>query len=675
MSHLSFFILILLSVTAFPQKKWDGGGGNNQWSNALNWTGNTVPSVTDVVVLDNSVVLGSYSVTLPNTAVSIRSILINPSSSKTIDLVLPKTNTVVPAFTATGPGYGMSIGAGGTFKNSSGSTSGSAVVVADSILISNDGKYVHNTSGSHSSNAMIISRAAGTEEGTFELDIPAASYTISMSGRTFGRLVLRSTAAGGTCNYTAAGTSRINIRNTLDIGAGVSLNLNCSDTVAIGGDLLENGTLNLGNSSRSVVMTVQQNILQATGGIITETGTGTQTLMIAGAGLQLVTFRGSIQNSVNILKQGAGIAWFKAPVSLPYKFSLKSGKVLTGQGLITLQAGCTIEADTMSATTFIEGPLKKDGLNNQSFLFPVGKSNMLRWLQLDNATGSFTVEYFNADPHDASASAGTGIDHLSSVEYWDVTATTSSTARVKLSFVDPYSGGVTNLAGLRVARLINGIWEDAGNFSVAGTAGSDGWVSSNAASGFSANSKLFALASANGLENPLPLSSIDLKMIRNVSSLYFYWNHEKDLTIQTYELQESLDGRLFATLKKFGKQDEYIRYAFAIKYPQVKTFYRLRGVTGTEKEYYSEVLTCDVPTRRMAIIGSNLVSGTLTIYVGATQTNTNLFICNSLGVVVKQIKLSGSGMPLININVTSLMPGAYFVKDVNSGIVRRFQKL
>lgn len=676
MSHLIFIILILFSVTAFSQKKWDGGGGNGLWSNALNWTGNTVPAASDVVVLDNSLVLGSYTVTLPNTAVSVRSILIIPTTSKTIDLILPKTNTVIPAFTATGPGYGMSINSGGTFKNSSGSSSGNAVVVADSIMISNDGKYVHNTSSSHSSNVMVLSRAPGTEDGIFELDIPSASSTISMSGRTFGKLVLRSTAAGGTCNYTAAGTSRISVMSTLDIGAGVNLSLNCSDTIAIGGDLLVNGTLNLGNSTRSVAMVVQGNISQAVGGIITETGSGIQTLIIAGGGTQLVTLRGSIQNSVGLIKRGAGIAWFKAAVSLPYKFSLMGGKVLTGQGLITLQAGCTIEVDSLATNSFIEGPLKKDGLNNQSFLFPVGRSNVLRWLQLNNATGSFTVEYFNSDPHEASSAKGVGIDHLSSVEYWEVNATGSSTARVKLSFVDPYSGGVTNLAGLRVARLINGTWEDAGNFSVAGSPGSDGWVSSNAASGFSANSKLFALASAMGLENPLPLSSIKLKMIRNVNDLYFYWHHDKDLLIETYELQQSLDGKRFSTLKKLDHNDVYEKYSITLKDPHVKTFYRLKGVTAKEAEYFSEIVTYGAASQHTAILGSNLVLATLRLIIDADHYGDGkLLIYNSNGVLVKRVHFDEAAAPVLDIDVSSLKPGTYFLKNPISGSIHRFQKL
>src|SRR5688500_1592469 len=280
MSHLSFFILILLCSSAFSQKKWDGGGGNNQWNNALNWSGNTLPSITDDVVLDNSLVASNYTVELPPTAVTVRTITITPAASGSIELVLTPANTLVPGLTVLGPGYGLTINSGGIFRNSSGSTSGNTVRVMDSIRINNDGKYVHNSVSGHSANVAVLSKIAGTERGIMELDIPSASSTISISGRTFGKFVLRSTAAGGTCNYTASGTGRVIIRHNLDIGPGVNFSMNCGDTIFVAGDLLQqNGTFNLGNSIRSVVLAVFQNISQNTGGVITETGTGTQTIL------------------------------------------------------------------------------------------------------------------------------------------------------------------------------------------------------------------------------------------------------------------------------------------------------------------------------------------------------------------------------------------------------------
>jgi hypothetical protein len=652
MSHLSFFILLLVSITSFAQKKWDGEAGNNLWSSALNWTGNAVPSATDNVVLDNSIVPGNYNVVLPSTAVTVKTITITPSALKTIELTLPSTNILLPGLTVTGPGYGLVINSGGTFRNSSGSASGTAVRVTDSIMINNDGRYVHNSAGGHSTNVQVLATIAGTESGIFELDIPSASSTISLSGRTFGKLVLRSSAAGGTCNYTAVGTSRVNIRNTLDIGTGVNFNLNCSDTIFVAGDFLQNaGTFNLGNSTRSVVLSIRQNITQNTGGVITETGTGTQTLLASGAGFQLAVFRGIINNQVALVKSGAGVLWLKAPVSLPYKLALRNGRILTSQGLITLQPASTIEADSLAANSFIEGPLKKDGLNNQSFLFPVGKSGMMRWVQLKNATGSFTVEYFRNDPKSLSTNTGTGIHHISSVEYWDVTTTASSTAELKLSFAHPGSGEITNVSSLRVARLINGTWENAGNSAVSGTPGSDGWVSSTAASGFSASSKSFALANATGLENPLPLSSLILRVTKWGSSINFSWSVVGDMRIKKFELQRSYDGASYQTI-----YESDFRNVFSYSGESRDTYFRMKVSEIEERKiYFSNV--CFVSGERNRI--------------------STFIVVDASGRIIKSFRENAISVNRsVENHLAGLRGGVYFIKDIcNNNTIKYFKRL
>ena len=141
MSHLFFYTVfgsvILFFSNVSAQKKWDGGGNDGQWNNALNWTGNVLPLNSEDVVLDNSGVTGNYTVKLPPGAVSVsvKHISISPTGTNTIELILPAENTLVPALIIDGPGYGLDIGKGGIFRNASGASSGTPVSVADSIRI------------------------------------------------------------------------------------------------------------------------------------------------------------------------------------------------------------------------------------------------------------------------------------------------------------------------------------------------------------------------------------------------------------------------------------------------------------------------------------------------------------------------------------------------------------
>ena len=51
-----------------------------------------------------------------------------------------------------------------------------------------------------------------------EFDVPVVSSTLSLSGRTFGKLILRAeSVAAGALKYTAAGTMGVKIRGDWEI--------------------------------------------------------------------------------------------------------------------------------------------------------------------------------------------------------------------------------------------------------------------------------------------------------------------------------------------------------------------------------------------------------------------------------------------------------------------------
>jgi len=133
-------IALFLFYSARTQIKWDGGGNGTSWSDNLNWVGDVLPGAGDSVLLDNSSRNGNYIVLLPNGSVTIVSMSILPFPGNSIRVVLPSSNLLMTnAFVATGPGYGLLIGDGGVFQNSSGSTSGTVLTVADSIRVSDGG--------------------------------------------------------------------------------------------------------------------------------------------------------------------------------------------------------------------------------------------------------------------------------------------------------------------------------------------------------------------------------------------------------------------------------------------------------------------------------------------------------------------------------------------------------
>jgi hypothetical protein len=517
-----FLFALLIYVPSFSQLRWDGEAGDGQWLTARNWVGDILPGIIDDVILDNAFQTGSFTVTLPggNSLVQIRSITITPGSGNTIDLILPATNLATPAFKVSGAVYGMVIGNGGTFKNASGTNSGSPVEIADSLKINNGGRYIQNSKSSHAPVALVLSKTAGTEEGIFEFDIPSASNTISLSGRTYGKLVFLSNAMNGAITYTASGTNRVMVKSDLELGAGVTLSLNFSDTLFIGRDLIQQGgTFNLSNSTRKLVTVVNRHLIQSNTGVISETGTTFPELVLGGNINQQIDCKGIIKDNVSVKINNTAGAILNAPWSLPYKLSLVKGKITTSPvNILKLMAGCSIVVDSTSDNSFIDGPLRKEGLSGDAyFLFPLGKVSSMRWLELKNANGNFNVEYFNSSPQQVSSTYGPGISQTSPIGYWTIEADASPlpSAAVELSFNLANSVMVADLSTAKVARLINNVWTDYGNTAYTGTAGFRGSVVSKPVASWNPVADTFTLASDLPVNGPLALVNDTMPVNRN----------------------------------------------------------------------------------------------------------------------------------------------------------------
>ena len=578
-------------------KIWTGNAGDGLWSTASNWNDNIVPSSTDDVLLDNSAVTNNYIVSLPDFAVVIKTISISPDIAKTIQLILPVTNISEPAFTVTGPGYGILINDGGIFLNASGLSSGESLNIADSIKINNGGRYIHHTKASHANNiTRLLSTSAGTENGIFEFDVPRASYTVSVSNRTYGSIVFNSTAAGGNISYTCNGTNPLTINGNLEIDEGVNFSVDlrgANGNIFIKGDYIQNGGIfNIASGAgNSTVVSIQGNLHQLAAGQITETNTGFPSIELKGSSVQTISLAGTISNDINFRMNNIHGAVLQSALQLPYKLELLQGKITTSPlNLLTLLNNCSITVDSTSAnTSFIDGPLRKEGLAGAAFfLFPVGKNESLRWLELKNATGNYTVEYINNNPRLISNSYGAGIYHISANEYWkiDADANPVAIANVELSFVVPASGPVTDLSYLNVSSLASGSWIDAGHTAVTGSL-QKGSIVSGAINNF----QYFTLASTANLENPLPIKLIDFDGSKFDHTAILHWQVDLPADVDFFEVMTKF-GNDFKTIAKITASGNTDQYQFICDSLQDGiNYYRLRVTDKQGVIYLGKIIS------------------------------------------------------------------------------------
>ncbi len=247
---LMTFVLLSCATTAVGQKKWDGEGLDSLWSNERNWFPDGIPLPGDDVVIDNERVSGMYKIILPIglTAVTVQSLSILPGTGNSIVIELPSNNIAAPALTIASTGPSFKIGKSGIFINSSGASSGNPIVLNGGFSIENGGRYVHRT---QRGNATIVSKLLlepSTYQGIFEFDVPGnAGYTLSVSGKQFGTLLL-SSATAGKKSYTGSGTSALRIYGDFEIADSSSFTSSLNNNIRIGSNLVVKGKLSLNPS-------------------------------------------------------------------------------------------------------------------------------------------------------------------------------------------------------------------------------------------------------------------------------------------------------------------------------------------------------------------------------------------------------------------------------------------
>ncbi|RYZ30644.1 MAG: hypothetical protein EOP49_39715, partial [Sphingobacteriales bacterium] len=244
---------------------------------------------------------------------------------------------------------------------------------------------------------------------------------------------------------------------------------------------------------------------------------------------------------------------------------------------------------------FIKGKLEKQGLNNASFLFPVGDAGARRWLQLHNATGNLVVEYIRSDPRKVSPDLGAGIAHISSMEYWNISSNgPTASASVELSFDNVNSGGITDLNQLRVASFNGSSWDDAGNSATTGSAGAGGSVKSEVRQWSPAQSTLFSLASSSATQNPLPIKFESFRAFIQGKQVRLEWQAEVTEP-GSFHIQRSSDGLNFE------------RISLVEALPGSRFYTYTDHVLTTQPQYYRVSLANDNNTG----VASRIVSAAL----------------------------------------------------------------
>jgi|GEM_PF-820984 len=680
--------LIFCCTCCYAQITWDGGAGTANWADADNWSSNSVPGPGDAVLLDNSAVAVSYVVNLPpgNSSTEVLSLTISPALANTITLNIPVSNTASPGLLVTGSGNAVVLNSGAVLKNSSGAAAGSTPFSISSGIfrINNGGKYIHNTPRAHSNLADVLSAAAGTENGTFEFDVPAeaGSYSISASGRTYGNLVLSGSANGGSRSYSSGGSSTLTVNGSLSLVSGATYNFGITNNIMV------HGSVTVDPSSELIISTAASNnpTVLSVGGNLSVDGTLTEEatsanpkILFSGASNQNIsTGSGGIISGEIIfeINNAAGITLL-SDFAIPYQFIFTSGYVNSSSNH-TILFNDNATHSGASPSSHVNGPVLKAG--DEAFDFPVGDNGHYARLSLTNVNGSqqvtdtFLVEYFRNNPQAVYGNAveTPDINHVSFVEYWEVNKVSGNASKFITLTVGDLSFA-TDATKLRVARYDGGagMWLNNGQTFASGPF-NDPYIGEITGTSTSQFGPITLASTEPAPVNPLPVKFITTDAQRSGNDVLISWTVSLPPQPGTeFMIEYSSDGKKFTTIGK-KTADTGFAYHFVDKNPSRGIlYYRIKAKESNGKTAISTVVA--IPNRISAVyltrINPNPVPDKAHLCLfSSVRTEAFLTIRDMTGKIMRQIKvLVSEGSTSIVIDTPALPPGMYSVSGHAAG--------
>ncbi len=640
---------------------WTGAAGTGSWFDAANWTTNALPATADEVVLDHRYVAGPFTVSLDQSvAVSIKSLTINPGASDSIFALVPAANTLATALTLSNTGSGavaLAIYNKGVMTNASGASSGSGVDVLGTgatAFIYNGGSYRHATVRSHTAVVENLSALAGTELGIFDFRLPTngtASYALSLSGRTYGTLILRNRPGQTATSYTGAGSS-LTIQGNLLIGPGVTFSPAINNDLRVAGDIRAQGVFQFKETSPA---------------------SPTSQVVLAGSKPQTISGTFQLNGGVGLAINNPAGATLATAVTMGGPLTLTSGVLnTTAANLLTLSPAASVAGG--SAASFVNGPLARQTAAGAltSLLFPTGSGAGYRPVTL-NATAQDATTYlltqaegpapdYNNLP--VSTSALPQLTRVSRVRSHTITPTpaaNSFSGTVTLSFGADDRVNAPTDASFTIGKNSGSGWQNIGssNITLVTPVPADGYASGTITSGTFTSFSTFALAStsADAKINPLPVALTSFTARRQAANVHLSWATATELRNARFEVQRSPDGQVFttvATVAGHGTTAQARQYTtLDPAAPAGPLYYRLAQVDVDGRTTFSPVVA----------LGA---AGSVVLYPNPARDQ--LVVPAPAGTLVRVLDLTGRVLqavalpPLGEVSVSSLPAGTYILQ-------------
>lgn len=336
-------------------------------------------------------------------------------------------------------------------------------------------------------------------------------------------------------------------------------------------------------------------------------------------------------------------------------------------------------ASSGNTNSYIDGPMKKIG--NDAFVFPLGNGG--RWARLGmenlNSFGNTTemvAEFVKqASPNNSSTYYGTGIHHVSYIEYWKLDrvldAGNDANAQVRLYWELASASGITLNSDLRVSQFRTSTtkWENHGGTASGSTSGSV--VSTTTISSFGNLS-----FGSSGGANPLPVELLAFNALPNDGSVDITWSTASESNSDHFQVEATPDGTIFRTVgiaAAAGHSQTTLTYSMRDESPYEGTsYYRLKQVDVDGTVTYSDLVAVQFDAygvRSSMLVYPNPSNGVLNVKPISADGPFSIEVMDATGRIALRREVWDGGS-LISLDAAELPEGRYAVVITDAGGVR-----
>ena len=301
---------------------------------------------------------------------------------------------------------------------------------------------------------------------------------------------------------------------------------------------------------------------------------------------------------------------------------LTSGDIITNANAVTFSENGTTSNE--SSSSHVVGSASKTTKSiNASFTFPIGDGTNYRPISISETSSATTTEWtasYTNSAHPDTDVDGSGLDHISEEEYWDLDRTVSNNAKISLTWTE--DNGVTDYSDLVIAHYDGStdwdmITSTPSGTNTSGTITSDAVVTTFSPFTIGSTSTFNPLTGAGAL--PIQLISFNGEKQKNYNVIN--WSTASEKNNNYFTVEKTKNGKEFYEVGRIngaGNSNHLNSYTLSdLNVEKVINYYRLVQTDLNGIKEYTKLISIDNRTdniERYIIKKTNLLGQEINEY-------------------------------------------------------------